>query len=189
MDADPLGPDPKSLWRDQEREADPVTLEQIHALVRRYDNKARWRGVVLALALVVVGAAGSAAWSRAHDPVLAVLFFGGEFATCYMAYRVAFPNRDPAEPAGAYLRRRLQVRLDYLHGGWMWVAAPLLPCVLWGGYVASQLHTLPLSRRLAPFVGMAVCVVFVSIWSRVRARKIKAHLDELDGLFERQAEP
>jgi hypothetical protein len=185
MVADPSGPDLKSLWKDQDRDADPVTLEQIHALVRRYDRLSTWRGVYLAFALVVIGAVGSSAWTRAHDPVMAVLFFGGELTTCYLAYRVTYPFRDPAEPAGAYLRRRLQLRLAYLQGGWAWTALPLLPIMVWGGYGVSQHPHGPFPTRLAPFMLVAVCVVFVAIWARVRARKIKAQLDELDGLLER----
>jgi hypothetical protein len=185
MAAEPRGPDAKSLWRDQEREADPVTLDQIHTLVRRYDAKAKWRAVFLAFALVAIGVVGSASWSRAHDPVMAVLFFGGELTTCYMAYRLAFPMRDPAEPAGAYLRRRLQLSLGHLQGGWVWALAPLLPCIVWSGYVISQRHDRPLAVRLTPFVFLAAAVTFVAVRARVRARKIKAQLDELDGLLER----
>ena len=153
--------------------------------MRRYDAKAKWRGVALALALVAIGVVGSASWSRGHDPVMAVLFFGGELTTCYLAYRLAFPARDPAEPAGAYLRRRLQLNLDHLQGGWVWALIPLLPCILWAGYVVSQRHHQPLAARLTPFVILVAAVAFVAVRARVRARKIKAQLDELDGLLER----
>ena len=43
MAADLSGPDPKALWKEQEQETDPMTLEQIHALVRQYDNQDRRR--------------------------------------------------------------------------------------------------------------------------------------------------
>jgi hypothetical protein len=185
MVADPSGSNPKSLWKDQEEEADPVTLEQIHALVRRYDSKAKWRGAILALALVAIGAIGSDAWTRAHDPVMAILFLGGELTTCYLVYRLAFPGRDPAEPAGAYLRRRLQLRLEHVQGRWVWALLPLLPCVLWMGYVVSQRHQQPLAARLTPFAIIVVGMALVAFRTRVHARKVKAQLDELDRLLER----
>jgi hypothetical protein len=176
--------DPKSLWQDQEREADPVTLEQIHALVRRYDSRIRWSGVTLALGLVAVGAAVSAAWTRAHDPVTTVLVSGGELTTFYLIFRLVFPVRDPAEPAGAYLRRRLQLRLRHLQGGWVWALLPLLPAILWRVYVVSR-HTQSLPARLAQFAIVGLALIFMAIRTRLRARKVKAQLDELDGLLER----
>ncbi len=41
MAADFAAPDAKSLWQDQAPDADPVTLDQVHALVRGYDRRAR----------------------------------------------------------------------------------------------------------------------------------------------------
>src|SRR3569833_842189 len=135
MTADFSGPDPKSLWQDQEPEADMMTLEQIHALVCRYDRKAQRLGVAIAVVLVMVGAVDVFAWTRSHDWVMAILFLGGELAVCLGAYRLNFPDRDPAEPAGAYLRRRLQLKVAHLQGRWLCVALPLLPVMLWMAYV------------------------------------------------------
>jgi hypothetical protein len=185
MVADFAGPDPKSLWQDQDEEADGMTLEQIHALVRRYDGKIKIQGIILAATLVAIGAVGVTAWIHDHDPVSALLFFGGELTTCYLVWRLAFPPRDPSEPAGAYLRRRLQLKLAHLQGGWLRAILPLLPYILWMGYRMSQRHQIAPMARLSPFILIAVCLLFVAARARVRAPKIKAQIDELDALLGR----
>jgi hypothetical protein len=185
MAADAVGPDPKTLWREQEQETDAMTLEQIHALVRRYDSKATRQGIALAVCLVAIGAVGTTAWIRDHDPVTAILFFGGELTTIYQVWRMAFPPRDPSEPAGAYLRRRLQLKLAHLQGRWLLVMLPLAPYVLWLGYLMYQRHQTPPMVRLAPFIIIAVGLLFVAARVRRRAPQIKAQIDELDGLLGR----
>jgi hypothetical protein len=185
MTADPSGPDPKSLWQDQEPEADPMTLEQIHALVRRYERKARRLGMAIAVILVLVGAVTVYLWTRSHDPVMAVLLLGGELVTLLAAWRLNFPSRDPAEPAGAYLRRRLQLKVAHLQGRWLLVVVPLLPVILWMGHVMYERHQAPVMTRLAPFIFIVVGFAIVTVRSRQRARKVKADLDDLNGLLER----
>lgn len=185
MAVDPTAGDLKTLWQDQERELDPMTLDQIHTLVRRNDRRMQRSGLMLAVTLLLVGAVGMLGWIKNHDPVLTVLFVGGELTACFLMYRIAFPARDPAEAAGAYLRRRLQGRLDHLQGRWVFALAPLLPVIAWTGYVLSQHHETPLARRLTPFVLLVVTIVFVAFRTRSRARKVKAELDELDSLLRR----
>jgi hypothetical protein len=185
MAADSAGPDPKSLWQDQEQEADPVTLDQIHALMRQYDSKDRRRLLVFAFVILFVGAVGAWIWTVTHDAVLTGLLVGGELTTVALAYRWSFVERDPAEPAGEYLRRRLRLRLQYLQGRWLLAVLPLVPCLLWMGWLMYERSQLPLERRLAPFVILAFCVVWLIGRVRRRARTVKADLDELNGLLER----
>jgi hypothetical protein len=185
MAADFVGPDPKSLWQDQAPDADPVTLEQIHALVRRYDHRARRMGVILAVMLVAIGGLGALGWVHRHDPITAVLFVGGELTACYMVWRLTFPTRDPAEPAVAYLRRRMQLKLAHAQGGWVWATLPLLPVILRVGYLTVQRHQASLSAQLAPFVVLAAGVALAAVRTRRRAREIRADLLALDALLER----
>ncbi len=185
MAAEIAGPDPKSLWQDQEQEADAMTLEQVHALVRLYDNKAARQGIALAVCLVAIGAVGATAWIRDHDPVTAILFIGGELTTISLVWRMVFPPRDPSEPAGAYLRRRLQLKLTHLQGGWLLVILPLAPYVLWLAYVMYQRHQTAPVARLSPFLIIAVGLLFVAARVRRRAPMIKAQIDELDRLLQR----
>ncbi|MEI9891556.1 MAG: hypothetical protein WDN45_14595 [Caulobacteraceae bacterium] len=70
----------------------------------------------------MVGVLGGQALAKAHDAVMrawGVFFILGEVGVCVLVYRTVFPQRDPAEPAGAFLRRRLQLRLDYAQGRWL----------------------------------------------------------------------
>lgn len=185
MVADTSRPDPKALWLDQEQEADPVTLDQIHALVRRYDARARRLAFAIAAVLLLVVAVTVFLWIRSHDPVMAVLLLAGESLTLLAAWRLNFPHRDPAEPAGAYLRRRLRLKVAHLQGRWLWVTLPLLPVILWMAHVMYERHEAPVMTRLAPFIFVVVGFALVAVRARRRARRIKADLDELNTLLER----
>jgi hypothetical protein len=183
MAADFSGQDPKALWRNQAPEADPVPLERVHAMVRRYERRMRLSVGVLALCLVVVGLLSGQLWAKAHDAlmrVLTILFVAGELSVCAISYRVAFPPRDPAEPAGAYLRRRLQIRLDNAKGRWMLMASPLAPFILLSVYVTLTTHRGPVWARLLPYGFVVAVLVFVGVRMRTRIPKLKARLDELD---------
>jgi hypothetical protein len=184
--ADSTGPDPKSLWMDQDQEADPVSLERVHAMIRRYDSRMRISVAIFAVMLVVIGVMGGELWAKARDAfgrVWAILFVGGELGVCVLSYRIAFPARDPAEPAGAYLRRRLQIRLRQARGGWLLIASPLTPFILFGLYAALASDRGLLWVRLAPFAVFAVTVAFVAARMRRRAGQIQARIQELDELL------
>ena len=138
MAADLPGSDPKALWKGLDEEAEAMTLDRIHALVRRYDRRVGFSVAAMAALLLIVGLLGGQALAKAHDTVMrawGILFIAGEVSVCALAYRVAFPQRDPAEPAGAYLRRRLQIRLDYARGKWLLMIAPLAPFIVLSTYV------------------------------------------------------
>jgi hypothetical protein len=196
MAADPSGPDPKSLWpkalwQDQEQEPDPVSLEQVHALVRRYDRKMRFVPLMVAVCLVIVGLIGGNLWVTAQDTLdraLAVLFILGEAGAFVIGYRVAFPGRDPAESAAAYLRRRLRMKLAHARGRWMVMLAPVAPFFSLFAYKAA---THPPARgphlpQIAPLaVLVAVWLVAFLIMKRKAEPEAKAQLDELETLMGR----
>jgi hypothetical protein len=185
-------PDPKSLWLDQEPETDAMTLDQIHALAGRYDRKVRFLPLMIGVCLVGVGLLGGVLWSKMPDTlgrVSAVLFILGE-ATCFiLGYRLAFPRRDPAESAGAYLRRRLQLKLTNAQGGWMVMLAPLLPFLLLTIYrmaLHPPAHHGPTLLQFAPVAVLAALWLIVFLIQRGRAaRSSKAELEELDALMRR----
>ena len=183
---DPSDQDLKALWKGQETETDPMTLEQIHALTRKYDRKMRIGLWVLPFGLVATGVLGAQAWMTRPDPLGrlgAVLYLLGMMASFALIARVAFAWRDPAEPAGAYLRRRLERQLANLKGGWVLAMLPIVP-----GMVVIYLWILehnhgPAWQPWPPLVVMAAVVGFVMIRARRGARRIKADLEELDRLM------
>lgn len=190
MTADLPSPDPKTLWRDQEHEADAVTLDQIHAMVRRYDRKVRFVPLIVGLCLVVVGLLGGSLWGKAHDAldrITALSFILGEAAAFVIGYRIAFPRRDPAESAGAYLRRRLQIKLANARGGWVVILVPVLPFFLLTAY-RGVMHPPqgPFLPRIAPLVVLFAAWLVVFLVRRRRAElHSKLQLDELEGLMRR----
>ena len=188
MTADSSGPDLKTLWLDQEQETDPVTLEQIHALIRKYDRRTRRTILLFPLALLIIGLAAGRRWTSVHDPLdqtLVVASVLGVAAACFITWRTVYPTRDPAEPGGAYLRRRLQRRLTHLKGGWMIALLPLVPTIVLSEYLAfthAQGSLWVRGLGILPLVAIAA-VVPIRTWAG--ARKVKAELDELDGLMRR----
>jgi hypothetical protein len=186
MAADTQGQDPKALWQDQELETDPVTLEHVHDLARRFDRKTRFTPAVMALGLVFVGFLTGELWTGAHDPlqrVGAILFVVGQLGCYFLIYRIVFPSRDPAAPVSAHLRHRLQRVLSYRQGGWAVVLLPLLPFLLVGGYEALKGGHGPLWSKIAPFLLFGALLVVVAARARTGARQTRTQLQELDELL------
>jgi hypothetical protein len=186
MAAEIAGPDPKALWRDQDRETDSVTLDQIHGMVRRYDQRTRRALLAFPIVLLIVAIVGGETWLKAHDlpgQVMAVAFILGEMATAYIAWRMLYPARDPAEPAGAYLRRRLLRRLGYLRGRWMLAVSPLIPAIVLAQYIRFTHGHGSWLERVAPLLIVVAGVLIILARASRRARRIKAQLDELETLM------
>ena len=168
-----------------------MDLEQIHALVRRYDRKTRFVPLMVGVSLVIVGLIGGNLWVTARDTldrVLAILFILGEAGAFVIGYRVAFPGRDPAESAAAYLRRRLRMKLAHARGRWMIMLAPVVPFFSLFAYKAAT-HPPPhgpLLPQIAPLaVLVGVWLVAFLIMKRKAEPEAKAQLDELDALMRR----
>ena len=188
MAADPQGRDPKTLWRDQEPEADPVTLDQIHDLVRKHDHRARFTQPIMVLGVLGAGFIAGQMWLGAHDTLqraTAILFPAGELGCYLLICRTLFPSRDPAEPISAYLRRRMVMRLSFLQGGLIVVALPLAPFLLAGGYEVMSGWRRPLWVKLTPFAMAAVVIIAMAVTARLGARRLSQQLRELDELMKR----
>jgi len=188
MAADPRGHDPKTLWQDQEPETDPVTLEHIHDLARKLDRKTRFTPVVLGLGLVLIGVVCGYAGITAREPLLrvtAILAAAGALGSYAMIYRMAFPSRDPAEPASTYLRRRLLRKLSYQQGGWTLVLLPVLPAILLGAYHALSKTAGHPWVKSAPLLILGAALVVVSVINRIKASHTGNELHEVDELMKR----
>jgi hypothetical protein len=181
--------DPRGLWQSQKKEYDAMTLERIYGLARTYDRQMRWVPVIVALSLVGVGVIGGLLWSKAHDTLArtsAVLFVAGEASAFLLGYRLVFPHRDPAESPGAYLRRRLRLKLAHLQGRWIVFLAPLLPFLIVSSLSTSNKSPGPLLPRLAPIAVLFAAWLFIFLMKkRSDTRQTKAQLDQLDELMDR----
>jgi hypothetical protein len=188
---DPSEQDLKALWMGQETETDPMTLEQIHALVGKYDRKTRMAGMIIAPSLVVTGALGALAWQTHPDPLGragAVLYLLGVTASFLLIARMNFPQRDPAESSGAFLRRRLQRQLAAARGGWLLMLLPVVPAMivigLWIFRQPPAASHGPVWAKYLPLVVLAgawAAVAFNNL--RRQTPRIKADLEELDRLM------
>ena len=180
--------DPKSLWKNQEPETDPVTLEHIHDLSRKLDRKARFTPAALALILIFVGFMFGFAWISVQDPLrraVVILTAVGVLGICAIIYRVELPSRDPAEPASAYLRRRLQRKLSFRQGGWVLVWLLLPPAMLLNGYKALNSGPSHLLAKIAPYLFIGALLIFTAVRNRLRVSETRTELQELDELLKR----
>lgn len=160
-----------------------MTLEQIHILARKFDRKARMAALILALALIIVGFVKGLQWQMFDDPLRRIgiaLVAIGLPPFVYLTWRVLFPEMDPAEPAGVYLRRRLQRSLANARGGWALTVAPLLPGMLVTLYGGIRYNSGP---QWAPYVVFVGAFVVAFAVTRISARRISAELRRLDALL------
>ena len=188
MAADIQGRDPKSLWQDQQQETDPVTLEHVHDLARKMDLKARFTPAAMALGLIITGFIFGVVWIGVHDALrraVVILSVVGVLGVYAIIYRMELPSRDPAEPASADLRRRLQRKLSYRQGGWVLALLPLLPAMLLAGYRVLSSGPSHLLAKTAPFLLVGAALIFLGVRNWLRAGQTRAELQELDELLKR----
>ena len=186
MTAVPADQDLKALWQGQDQETDPMTLEQIHALVGKYDRKARKAVIVIPLAIAATSVLVGVLWMQSAEVdvrIALALVFAGTLVTYLTAMGMAFPQRDPAESAGAFLRRRLQTQLRKARGGWLLFLAPLVPGLVACFVVAFRRSHLVIWAPMPLVAVVAPGLLYVMVRTRSQARAFRADLDELDRLM------
>ena len=188
--------DLRALWQAQSQETDPMTLEHIQAISRRLDLQTQ-RGTIVIL-LLVAGAffITGVGWQKAHDlltQTMYLLYAGGIVGCACVAFRLKNLTRDPTEPGGTFLRRRLEHNLRMSGGrGALLVLAPMTP-----GFVALSAVSIRNMQRYAPHLrhltgaqlamNMLPLLLLAAAWCmtlmiiRPRAmRRLRRDLDELD---------
>jgi hypothetical protein len=123
--------DLKTLWRRQRSEGPGMDIESLRAGVRAQLARTRRARVLLVLATVIgVGLAGYQAVSA---PTGLLRLGQGLLAAGFLIFlaqgwrRLAPASPDTAEACVAFLRKSLARRRDAARGGWIVLAAPLLP--------------------------------------------------------------
>ena len=123
----------RALWQAQPQETDPMTLEHIQAISRRLDRNEQRRTfvmfVVVALACFVAGVS----WQKTPDPMVRMSFalYALGIMGCFISFfwMMRLP-RDPAEPGGFFLRRRLERNLRQSGGRGLLILLPLAPWLI-----------------------------------------------------------
>ena len=187
--------DLQALWQAQPQESDPMTLEHIQAISRRLDRQTQWALIMTLLAVAVGFFVIGLGWQSTGDlltRVTYVLCAAGLVGCAAVTYRVIHLRRDPTEPGGMFLRRRLESNLSMSRGQGMWlILLPMAPgfatlCALTARNAARNPHphhfTGPqLALNLLPLVLLAAawCVTLLIIQPRA-IRRLRRDLDELN---------
>jgi uncharacterized membrane protein YedE/YeeE len=171
-----------------------MTLEHIQAISRRLDrNEQRLLLLMLTVAALFFFGLGLA-WQKAPDLLMRVTFAldGLGLAGCFtVSYRITHLKRDPTEPGGLFLRRRLEHYLR-LSGGRSAVAAlPLVPGMIALIVVAFMHHGqapprphlagLQVALNFLPIVLLAAVWLATLLYYLPRSvRRLRRDLDELN---------
>lgn len=185
--------DLKALWRTQEMETGPMSIEQIHA--RAFQTRIQARNVVeyVASALVVVIFGLYAVIFP--DPLMklgAVMVMVGAGVMGWQLHRRASARTlPPGAAAGASLsfhRAELIRQREALRAAVWWYIAPFVPgmAVFIAGMArvrsdGSLIHLAPLA---------ALLVAYLTAWTllnRRAARRLQAEIDDIDALMRQDA--
>jgi hypothetical protein len=187
--------DLKALWQGQPKESDPMSLEHIQAISRRLDRSDQRTTLVMFVTSVVVFFIAGQQWQRAEDVPTRMMWvlWGLGFAGCMVVSHLLMRlRRDPTEPGGVFLRRRLERSLGLARGRNFLVLLPILPWFIWmvvigvvkHGQMAPQLqHLTPTQVALnwVPVVLLAAIWVGVMVFHQPRViRRLSHDLDDLN---------
>ena len=187
--------DLQALWQAQSQESDAMTLEHIQAISRRLDRNELRTTLIMAGASALVFFIVGQQWQRWQDLSIRVMWmlWGLGFAgCCVMGVLMLRLRRDPAEPGGVYLRRRIERSIGLASGKNMLILLPMIPwfvsmIVLWvTRHGKLDPHATPLTpERVAlnciPIAVLIAAWLAVTMYHRPRAiRRLRRDLDELN---------
>ena len=171
-----------------------MSLEHIQAISRRLDRNEQRSTLVMfitgALVFFVVGQQ----WQRTDDVLTRAMWalYGLGIAGCFLSFHLMMRiRRDPAEPGGVFLRRRLERFLGLSQGKNYLGLLPMVPwfvamIVMWftrRGPTPHALRPTPekLALNLAPVLLLAAVWLGAMIYLQPRAvRRLRRDLDELN---------
>ncbi len=186
--------DLRALWQGQRKEFDPMSLEHIQAISRRLDrNEQRVVIAMIAVAAIALFGVGQA-WQKNPDLPIRVMFalYGLGTVGCFaMFYRMMHMTRDPTEPGGVFLRRRLEQYLRLANGRNLvgllpfapWVISMLVVGFLKRGHTPPPPHLTGarLALNLLPVALLAAAWLAVMLFYRPRQmRRLRRDLDDLN---------
>lgn len=181
-----------ALWQGQSQETDPMILENIKAISRRLDGSERRAVIVMAVAMAIAFFVVGQAWQRNPDPLFrtALALYGlGVLGCSALIYRAIPRPRDPTEPGGVFLRRRLEQYLRLAKGRNLLVLLPLAPWLVTMVVLAVLKHAphpqhmtgLRLVLNLLPVAVVAAAWLATLLFDRPRRlRRLRRDLEELN---------
>ena len=189
MTPDQSDQDLKTLWRNQQMETGPMSIEQIHA--RAFQSRIQVRNLVeYAASVLVLGIFGFYAVFFPH-PVMklgAVMIMVGAAVMAWQLHRRASARSlAPGAAAGASLafhRAELVRQRDALRSAFWWYIAPFVPGMT--VFVAGMAQARPGTSlgHLAPLAGLTCA--YLAAWfliNRGAAKRLQAEIDDLDALM------
>lgn len=183
-----------ALWQGQSQETDPMILDHIRAISRRLDRNEQ-RGTLIAVAATAFTAFSvGLVWQTTHDSMIRasfVLFALGMAGFLAMYFHTMRLTRDPTEPGGVFLRRRLErdIRLTLGRGN-LPMLLPLAPALVCMVVVvathkppatAPHLTGLQLALNFLPIVALAALWLgFMFFYVPSYGRRLRRDLDDLN---------
>jgi hypothetical protein len=182
----PKDDDLKALWREQETETPPMSLELIHARGFQWHIKRR-NFIEYAAAVVVVATFSWYVYILSH-PVMklgSALTVLGTLVLVWQLHKRGSARQPPLGAAAslAFHRAELVRQRDAVRSMWLWYLAPLAPgmIVTMAGMAMSKPDA-PLAAKLV--MPVVTALVFVGVWllNRRGARLLQRAIDDLDAL-------
>ncbi len=179
--------DLKTIWKSQETEDAPMSLDEIRTQAGKLHSRVHWRNITeLAGGTVAVVVFAFYIWFF-PDPVMragSVLVILGTLYVCWQLLVRGRTNALPGDEAAAswsdYYRRELVRQRDALKDVWKWYLGPLVPGL--AVFLAGMAYSMP-HRVLGGVVGVAAiaAVVFVAVGflNRWGARRLQKMIDRL----------
>lgn len=190
MTPDQSDQDLKALWRNQQMETGPMSIEQIHA--RAFQSRIQVRNLVeYAASALVLGIFGFYAVFFPH-PLMklgAVMVMVGTAVMAWQLHRRASARiLPPGAAAGASLafhRAELVRQRNALRSAFWWYIAPFVPgmTMFVAGMALARPGTSP--GHLAP-LGVLIGA-YLAAWfliNRGAAKRLQAEIDDLDALMD-----
>ncbi len=185
MTREPSHQDVRTLWRNQEMESYPFSLEEIRSQARRFQSQVRWRNLREYLASVVVVVVFGYFFFIMDDALLrlaAALTIAGVLYVCYQLQKRGSARKLPAEPALRtcleFHRTELVQQRDLLRDVWRWYLLPFVPG--FSLFLASQVMQAPWTRWGILLVWFVILFVGIGMLNQWAARRLQREIEALE---------
>ena len=185
MTREPSQQDMRTLWRNQEMESYPVSLEEIRSQARRFQSQVRWRNLREYLASVVVVVVFGYFFFIMDDALLqlaAALTIAGSLYVCYQLQKRGSARKLPAEPGLKtcleFHRTELVQQRDLLREVWRWYLLPFVPG--FSLFFASQVMQAPWTRWGIFLVWFVILFVGIGMLNQWAARRLQREIEVLE---------